>query len=729
VVATNALLRLEGDSLPADAMTVGYDAEEYISRPFRVVAEFYTKDTGFQVDACLRKPMLLTVVDEKLRTRHFHGVVDRAEFVRFAHERFYFRVRLVPSLAALDLREDCRIFQDLSITDVVQQIFVDSGIADSVEWQLTQTYAPREYIVQYRETALNFVSRLMEDEGIFYFFLHKASGHKLIVADTEKAFEPTDDAPAVTFSASHGVLGEADPLERFSRTRSARVTNVLVRDFDFEKPQLKPEGTVTKKDVWPLLHYEYPGGFTAVADAKRRANARMRALRADADVCQGSSSAIGLRCAVPFSVDGTAEGCLSGDFVVTQLLSSGRQHPEGESESYACKNEFTGIPKDAPFAPQRLAHHPRIRGIQTVVVTGPSSSQDETVHVDKYARVKVRFFWDRLGQQDEHSSCWLRVSQAMLGGSMILPRIGWELSVGFSDGDPDRPFALGRLYNAEKVPPYALPGAAASGSLKSMSSPGGAGHNELKMSDSGGSQGFGITAQKDLNITIGHDKTEKIAVDETHNVSGKQALDVGSVMSQKIGGDQSITIGAVDTTNADSNMVEHVGGKRSYEVGALQMTIQNGIEHTISANLSRGVGAVHVSASVGSISDNILGNLSENVGAVKVQLAKGSVGETVSGMKSLTAAAAELHLIKGGYEASCDAAVTRMIGGLHMLKVDGDISIKGQMVSLIGGVGTLKGGGSDFKLGGGPVVIKGSAINLEAPMIVKAGGSMKLGPG
>jgi type VI secretion system secreted protein VgrG len=476
----------------------------------------------------------------------------------------------------------------------------------------------------------------------------------------------------------------------------------------------------------------------------------MRELRRDTDVCRGESRAIGMRVGAPFLAVGMAEGCLQGEFVVTSMNSFGYQHSHGEQRDEAgnvnamptYQNDFTAIPFGAPWAPPRRARKPRIRGVQTVLVCGPSSSQDQTIHCDQYGRIKVHFFWDRVGQMDDKATCWLRTTQAMMGGSMILPRVGWELSVAFVDGDPDRPFAIGRLYNGQDLPPYGLPGAKASGSVKSMSSPGGAGHNEMKMSDSGGSQGHGMSAQKDLNSTIGNNKTEKIAVDETHNVTvnmnatigvnesltvgANQSVDVGAVQSQKIGGNQSITIGAADTTNADSNLIEHIGGKRSYTISGMSFTMQNGIEHTISANLSRNVGALQLTASVGSISDNVLGNLSETAGAVKIILAKGSVGETVTGSKNQTAAAAEVHLIKGGYQASCDQNLTRMVGGLHQWKVAGDIVIKGAMVTIAGASGTFAAGGSTLKLGGGPVVLQGSTITTEAGMITKIGGTTKL---
>jgi type VI secretion system secreted protein VgrG len=748
---TTAEFRLEGPPIPADAVVESYQALEAISRPFEVEVDFYTKDASFDAETCVKQALLLHVVDQVGQTRFFHGVVDRAEFLKWAKDRFYFRVHLVPALAALAYREDCRIFQDQSIIDVVKTIFGEAGFTADVVWKLFNSYPPREYIVQYRESTLNFVSRLFEDEGIFYYFQHSAAGHKMVVADKEDAFGLEDGTPGVVFTVGQGLAASptAQPLHHFTRTRSLRTTNVVLRDYDFEKPQVKPETTQTKPDGWVMSYYEYPGGFTKAADGTRRATARMRELRADVDVCRGQSHALGLRLGAPCDVEGVAEGCLSGQFVVTSITSRGHQLAEAEgahaAEAHACSNDFTAIPLGSPFAPPRLARKPRIRGVQTVLVTGPSASQDQTIHCDNYGRIKVHFFWDRVGQFDDKCSCWLRTDQAMMGGTMVLPRLGWELSVAFFDGDPDRPFAIGRLYNGEKTPPYPLPGAQASGSVKSLSSPGGAGHNEMKMSDSGGSQGHGMTAQKDLNSTIGNNKTETIAVDETHNVTvnmnttigsneslsvgGNQAVTIGAVLSENIGGNQSITVSGTDTTNSDSNYVEHVTGNRSYTVSGMAFTMQNGIEHTVTGNLSRDVSAVQLTASVASITDNIVGNFDEKAGAVKLVLAKGNVGETITGNKNQVSTAAEVHLIKGSYQAAGDADVTRLIGALHQWKVTGDISLKGDKVMMVGATGTLVGGSSSIKLGGGPVVITGSTITVEAPMIIKVGGTMKIGPG
>ncbi|MGD0678474.1 MAG: type VI secretion system tip protein TssI/VgrG [Polyangiaceae bacterium] len=745
VVANGALFRLEGEGIPSDALPVAYEAIESISVPFRVTAEFVTEDAWFEVDKLLRKPLLLTIVNENGETRYFHGIVDRARFVRASGPKLHFGVRLRPALAALAHRVDCRIFQDESIVTIVSQIFDEAGFLDDVQWQLTGSYVPKEFVCQYRESSLDFVSRLFEDAGIFYFFLHKPDGHAMVVGDSNDAFVLTGDAPATILSPGAGRVEAGESVDKFRRTRALRTSQVVMRDYDFEKPQVKPQAAIDANEAWPNVYYEHPAGFLKAAEGKQRAEARMRELRRDADVCEGETSAIGLLPGVPFMVGGAAEDCVNGEYVVTALVTRGRQNlAEVETENFACRNRFEGIPKNAPFAAPRRAPRPRIRGIQTAVVTGPSA-QDQSIHVDKYGRIKVRFHWDRLGQFDDTSSCYIRTAQNPTSGSIIHPRVGWEVSVAFIEGDPDRPLVLGRLYNGEKTPPYALPGAQASGSIKSLSSPGGAGNNEIKMNDTGNSQGYGWHAQKDLNITIGHDKVEKVAVDENHTVKvnmnstvgagetlqvgGNQSLDVGANLSLKVGDNQGVTIGGNDTSNSDCDCVEKVGGDRAYTVGGNQLTISNGFEQTITGDITRKVGAAQVAASVASIAENVLGNLTTNVGGVTVQLAKGSIGESVSASKNLTSAAAEVHLVKGTYASNCGAAVTSMVGGLHYDKVTGEYAVKAQTITLLGALGEFKVGGTNLKLGGAPIVIKASAIALEAVSIVKMGASLKMGSG
>ncbi|APR86858.1 Putative vgr related protein [Minicystis rosea] len=734
-----AYLDLRGEKLPTDVAVIRYAAREAISRPYEIQVELSTADPGYRIDACLRTSVLLTLIDAVQGQRVFHGVVDHAEFIGWTGTHYHFTIRLRPALAALAHREDSRIFQEQSVLDVIKTIFSEAGIA-RVDDQTKASYEPRELIVQYRESQLNFVQRLMEDEGIFYFFRHEPEGHTLVLGDTPEAFVPSDDAPEVSFAMAQGIGGL--PLDDFSRTRSLRTSAVRLRDFDFEKPGVKPDAKIPAKEAWSMPHYEYPGGFVKGAVGSQRATARMRELRRDADIVRGSSRAIGLRCGVPFAVDGAAQPTLNGEFVIVELYSRGEQTLESGGDNAVCENEFVGIPRNASYAPARVARRPRIRGIQTATVAGPSGAE-QAIHVDRYGRIKVRFPWDRVSQQDGTSSPWLRVAQLPMGGSMILPRVTWEVSVAFLEGDPDRPLVLGRLYNAEKTPPYALPGTQASGSLRSTSSPGGAGVNEISMADSGGSQGWNMHAAKDLNIRVNHDKKEKVGVDETHNVTvnvqvsvgandkltvgGNQALDVGAVLSHHIGGTLAVKVGGNETDNATANYVEKVSGDRKYDVGGNMITISNTVKLDVGGNLERTVGTADVIGSVASIQTNIGGNFDENVGAVKIELMKGTSSETVGGSKNLTSLAAELHLVSGNMESSADASVTNLVGGLHYEKIAGDYTIKAPIVAMIGAIGDLKGGGSSLKLGGGPVVLTGSQVNITTALLVKLGGSLTMG--
>jgi type VI secretion system secreted protein VgrG len=746
VSTLNAFFTLSGESVPMDATVTEYSAHEALSEPFSLDVEFWTADPSFEFEKLMRQPLLFEVVDEGSKSRYWHGIVGEAEFLDADEEdRFRYRVRLVPFLDALRHREGSKIFQEMTNVTVIKKVLEGAGIeADKVEWKLYNDYEGREYVVQYRESEWNFIHRLMEDEGMFYFFQHTPEGHKMIVADDAEAFAP-GEAGSVTFAMASDVLTipDAQPLKEFSRTRRARTTQVVMRDYDFEKPNKSPVGSQDAEDNTPARYYEYPGGFTKVSDGTRRAQARMRALRRDADTCAGRSAAIHLRVGEPFGVEGAAEEYCNGGYVITSLRTTGIQTPGADAMNYACRNEFVGIPEGAPFGPALRAHRPRIRGVQTAMVMGPTLDE-ETIHCDKYGRIKVHFYWDRVGPNDDKASCWMRVTQLNTGGSVITPRVGWEVAIAFFEGDPDRPFILGRLYNAERPPPYSLPGTKASGSLKSSSSPGGAGANEIKMADSGGSQGFGITAQKDLNITVGNNKTEKVGVDESvsvtqnmkRNVGSNEKLEVGADqdltfganLEEKITGAQSVTVGGNEISNATSNFVESVDGSRTYTVGGNYTCINNSSTVSITGAITRTVGAVQLMASPYAILENVGGAYSETVGAAKVQLVKGLVAESVGAMKTQTTAAASIHIISGKMQVTAPM-ISTMVGGLHYQQVGGDYTVKAPMITLLGATGTFKGGSGELKLGGGPILAKGSKIAIKGATIIKMGASLKMGSG
>lgn len=745
-MASKVEFKLLGEGLPQDAAASSFVSREALSSLYEVEVRFSTTDDAFDPASLLRSSLTLSVIDtDRGRERTFTGVCNRCDLADHDGTRFFFRVVLAPPIAALAHREDSRIYQDKSVVDVVKELLaaagVDSAPGSAVEYRLRQRYSPREYIVQYRERELDFFHRLLEDEGIFYFFEHAGGAVTMVLADDVTAVSEELTVPVV-LTLSQGFEG-TDPVERLQYTRRLRTSDVHLRDFDFEKPQNHPESKQPAGVDNVTPYYEYPAGFTAAEDGKRRVAARMRALRRDADTVTGHSGVSTLEAGKLLTVTGAAQEPLNGRFVVTRLVSRGEQtlSAAGGGAGNQLTNEFSGIPEGAQWAPPRITKKPRVRGVLTAVVTGPSMG-DEEIHVDRYGRVKVRFHWDRVGQFDDRSSCWIRVLQVPMSG-IILPRVGWELTVTFLDGDPDRPVATGRVYNAERTPPYALPGAKTSGAIKSMSSPGGAGVNEVNLGDSGGDQGFTVNAQKDFNTTIEHDQNETVAVNETTvikvnattsvganqtvSVAGKQQVNVGSQHSTKVTGNISVSVNGNAVDNATANYVEKVEGDRSNDVGGNMMLICNTIKSSVTGDISRDVGAVQLLTSIASITSNVAGDVKESIGVAKVDLCKATWSETISGNKMAQIAVGELDVVKGSYESSSEAAMTTLVGGLRYAKVAGTYTVKSPIITLIGATGTLKGAGSELKLGGAPIVVKGSKIAIDTALVVKMGTSLKLG--
>jgi type VI secretion system secreted protein VgrG len=513
----------------------------------------------------------------------------------------YYRAAMVPWLWFLSRDSDCRIFQNMTVPEIVKQVFDQLGFKDHRD-ALSRTYTKWDYCTQYHETHLNFVSRLMEEEGIFYYFEHEDGKHTLVLADSPSAFQDVGGTSTVPF-----VTEMDDPFGQtvtaWQIEQEARPGKYTLRDHHFEVPTKNLESsepTIAALSInKPHEMYDYPGNF-----AKRfnKTNERLGniepegrtvvGLRMEEEEAPGAINHGGSNC--PNFVPGAAftlknhPANVNGRYVFTLVRHSAVQTPAyvtGAISGVAYNNSFVCIDHQVRYRPARLSPKPAVQGPQTAVVVGKSG---EEIWTDTYGRVKVQFFWDRLGKMDENSSCWVRVAQVWAGekwGAMHIPRIGQEVIVDFLYGDPDQPIIVGRVYNADQKPPYDLPDNQTQSGIKSRSTKGGdsATYNEIRFEDKKGSEHFLIHAERlkmetveaDSVETVGHDRFLTVENDQKEWIKGLKHLHVVKDHKEKIEGamnvhvlgDQNQKVEGDQSNHVVNNLNEKVDQSASLDIG------------------------------------------------------------------------------------------------------------------------------------------------------------------
>lgn len=523
--------------LGKDALLLqGLAGSEGISRLFKFDLELLSESDSISFTDIVGQNVTISIELFDGSERHFNGYISRfaqsGKDARFTH----YHAVMVPWPWFLTRNADCRIFQDMTAPDIVANVFRGLGFQD-FENRLRGSYDPVEYCVQYRETHFNFVSRLLEQSGIFYFFEHSDGKHTLVLADANGVFRPFDGGQGnLRCDLVSGGVEEEDQITSWHTEQELRAGKCSLTDYNFEAPStslLSSEPTIfgvgnnSKYEI-----YDYPGEYGSHQRGEHAARLRMQEVEANHLVATGASGCRAFTSGYKFNLQNHYRNDFNTSYVLTEvqhLASAGQSYyPDDAAASTHYSNRFNCIPLSVQYRPERIAHKPVVQGPQPAVVVG---KQGEEIWVDKYGRVKVQFFWDRLGLKDENSSCWIRVSQPWAGkgwGSMSIPRIGQEVVVDFLEGDPDRPIITGRVYNAAQMPPYGLPGSQSISGLKSNSTPGGSGYNELSMDDAKGKEKVTIHAQYDMFSTVEHDDTQTvhnnraIGVDGTHTETIKK---------------------------------------------------------------------------------------------------------------------------------------------------------------------------------------------------------------
>ncbi|WP_224242009.1 type VI secretion system Vgr family protein [Hyalangium gracile] len=643
-----------------DLVVTRLTGQEALSEPFEFQVEFFpTSLEPLDTRELLDTAASLSVRDPEGAERFIHGWVEAVEDLGARQGHPEYRVRLVPGLRQLSHVRRSRIFQNLSVPDIVAQV-LKAGHVDH-RLALSGSYPKREYCVQYRESNLDFVRRLLEEEGIFYFFEHGPDSHVMVLGDGASAHEPLPGESTLLFRAETGqapTVGEH--ITRVARTHRLLPARVALRDFDFERPTLDLTAQARESQgVQALEIYDYPGDYVQPAEGKRLSKVRLEELRFGVRTLACAGTCHRLLPGSTFSLAEHPDGELNGELLVVRVRHEGRrQEIVGDAEAVegSYRNEFETLPAGVPYRPRRATTRPVIPGIQTATVVGPSG---EELQPDGHHRVKVQFHWDREGQRNEQSSCWVRVGQSWSGegwGASFIPRVGQEVVVRFLEGNPDRPLVVGAVYNGSNPPPVALPDEKTKSTQRTDSSPGGGGFNEVRLEDAAGEEEVYLHAQKDENLETLNDKTQIIRGNETllvekdrsRQVNGNQSLAVKLEDDSAIEGNQSLTVTGNRDTRVKESQDEGVEGSQSITVAmahtlnvkeavavnvgaAAALTIGAAYSVNVALAFNKAVGGARLEQIAGLKSEDVGVDRSETIGGTRSSDVLGEVEEVVKG--------------------------------------------------------------------------------------------------
>lgn len=734
---------------------VHFDITEGLSELYRAVIVLACEDEAADPELLLGQSALLRI-ERSGDLRQLPGVISRIEDLGTSHPHRIIRIELVPALWALSKRVDTRIFQGATAPKVLEAV-INAGLKPFKRTvkvtELSRTYPSREYCVQYDETDLDFCLRLMEEEGIAFAFDSSDTKEVMVLLDADHPYLPMPgwEQHPVEIARAEALPTGRETLRRFHPMKAVGTEKVVVRDFDWTRPALQVVHSVKASDASaPDARESYLGaseltwsGFDGTAfagdDGKDRAQLRLDMHRASQSVVTGEGNVRAFSPGHVFKISGHARAELDVEYALIRVRHQGVAEEElpsvlglvrEEDPPDRYRNTFECIPADRPYRPPLRTRRPRITGVQSAKVVGPSGQE---IYTDVHGRIKVQFPWDRKGSNNEKSSCFVRVAQSLAGagwGAVFLPRIGMEVLVQFLDGNPDRPVVLGCLYNGETPTPYGLPGEASRTTLRTNSTPGGGGYNELSFEDNAGSEEVHLQAQRNLRILVKNDKdqevqgkeTLKVVKDRSKTVDGNQMLKVKGNDLNTVGGNHGLDVGGDDSLGITGNQATTVGGNQNVGVGGNRASTVSGFEqlNVVGANnvnvgaamslnvggvLAEVVGGARTVVVGGLLSENVVGNASLKTGGSIDRSAKGSYSmsakgdATLSSKKNIETTAAKKHGMKAKtMEIEVKESFLLKVGKASIeLKQNGDVVIKGGKM-LIEGTGDTVVKGKNVKL-------------------------------
>ncbi len=564
-------------------MVTGFTGTEGLSELYHFRLDLVSDDAEIDLAAQVGQPCTLEIKGTA-GSRFVQGIVRRFERIGEGINKTNYSAEIVPAQWLLTRRHKSRIFQehncpDMTVPGIVKKVMDDAGIpADNYRFALEGDYAAREYVVQYRESEMAFISRLMEEEGIFYFFEHTAEGYAMVIGDSPVAHVELPTDPEVPFRDPTGMVPEKEYVFSLRESHQIQHGAVCLDDFNFEQPTMALRSSVAGPDLTALEYSDWPGEYVEKGVGDRLAQVRLEENAAARQVVQMAAVARGLIPGFKFTLIEHPNPAINREYLITHIshraaqTQSAQEEVEGDQSGTRHDLDVRCIPSDIAYRPPRVTPKPTVLGSQTARVTGPKG---EEIYTDKYGRVKVKFHWDREGQHDENASCWIRVSQGWAGGAygmMFLPRVGQEVVVDFLEGNPDNPLITGRVYNGDHMPPYSLPDEKTKSTIKTNSSKGGGGTNEIRFEDLKGSEQLFIQAQRQMDT--------RVKANHFHTVGGSYHLHVGGEKDGELKGEylqlihegKHVHVKGNLNTAVDMDESREVTQKRSTKIGGTDST-------------------------------------------------------------------------------------------------------------------------------------------------------------
>ena len=645
-----------------------FRGEEGISQLFQFELEMLSVDPGIQPRDLVGQNVTFSARCRHGQTRYFNGHVSRfaAGAMTPSGDFRRYRAEVVPWFWFLGRTTDCRIFQNKRVPDIIQQVFQDLGFRDFDCSGLRGDYPERVYCVQYRETDLNFVCRLMEEEGIFYYFAHDNGKHLLILADSASGYRWCPERN-VRYEATRSSHPDEDRITAWAHCYEFRSGRLAHTDYNFEIPSKKllalERSGVNLGGNEAFELYDYPGEYEDRHEGRRLARVRIEEEEVPYDTVEAESTCRTFSAGLKFTYRDHQLASESGQTRVIRSVKHLAVEPNayetvGESDRSerdepVYRNEFTCLPASVCFRPPRVTPKSVVRGVQTAVVVGP---QGEEIYPDEHGRVKVQFHWDREGQRDENSSCWIRVSQPHAGqgwGHIDLPRIGEEVIVDFLEGDPDRPIITGRVYNGENMPPFSLPGEKTRSGMKSQTHKG-AGSNEISMDDTAGAEQIRVHGQYDMDTAVNNNQTLAVGVDRTSEIGNNDTTTIGNDSTESVGNNKAVDVANNMNTDVGNKLVVNAGTSITLKCGASKIHMNSGGVINITGTIITMAAAANAS---------VVGPLTQVIG--------GAMLTTIGGV----------NMLQGGVTLVGAAALCSVAGG-KMDVVGGQTSVKGAPIKL-----------------------------------------------